>query len=309
MTVRRIAAVFSSEASFHPDLGSVLAEHHPGFRAAVETHDRLMPTSLEDLLWCRPRVEVDASDAQRRAAVVATTAGLWQVFADSYGLRAIQAFGYGVGSLVAGFAAGNLSLYEIIQRAAGDDHTEQATFVRDDASFAERINPSEVLAIIDFGPNEDNAAALRQAFPNEIPIAAVESATNPMLAHDILERRRFFNLAHIVERTLGQMVATKNRSSAQDAGDTVLNLSRRVKAMLREPISKDWSATPSKQDLATLREAISLWITNGLVKEHDPAAILASLHALEDETLVPVTKLLGINQRTLTTLDWRRSHA
>ncbi|MEV0648307.1 hypothetical protein AB0I28_23880 [Phytomonospora sp. NPDC050363] len=331
----RLAVLFPDADSFRVGMGMELFEHRTGMWEAVREHDRVMKTSLADVLWYGVTDAGRLDAAARAAAVLTLTVGFYDVYRTRYRIPGHVFAGKGVGYLAALVAAGGLELENALRvvrgertrrkwfrriardvlDVAGAEPTREPAAMRrtvgglapgaplDAGALVRRLAEVRADTVLEMGPGAALTAAIRPMLPDDVVAGALDSADN---AHEVLDNLnvgKFFNPMYVAERALGQIAGTKNRRGTPESTEAVNALSRRVRRLVKEGgATPEPVATVSRGDAGVIRGAVRCWIENGLAKGHRPEEVEASLRRLESECLLPVRRLGGVDEHTYKTL-------
>lgn len=308
-TVPSVALVFGGVDAYRVEMGVELHEHSPPFAESVEAHDAVMPMPLADLLWYPAASAAPPSGLQRAAAVLTIGVGAARVFRSEYEVEVSRYSGRGVGTVAAAVAADLVSLPEALHWLgtegvpAGEIRRRIEERRAGSPILTAYGEPEELLgaatdvdAVVDVGPGDVEARLLRRAPGRDVPVGSWDSATDRLRVRDHLNRHPFYNPRYLVERTLGELASTRRTPRTADDHARVTELARSLRTVLRRTdLPTSVVRADTEQVSALIGDAVSTWIENGRSKGHSPAEIVASIAALEDETLLPLRRSLGLD--------------
>lgn len=323
----KLALVFPGGEAFAPGIGRELFEHHEPMREVARVHDEATGTRLAPNVF-HPVGEVRLDDRQRLAAVVAVSVGFHRVLQSVTEVRGDVLVGRGVGRLSALVAAEALDLATALEAVLSGlrnvefaervgilvsgldgspvDRTalaeaEQAGWASEPVTrdtWAALAAARDVTAMLEIGPGDEVARLTRQVADDGFVVGALDETANAQAVLDTLSVGKYQNMQFLAERTLGQMVGTRNHRPGTEGQEAIRALAARVKKIVQRG---DLPTTPTDAFDATdhVSLLVDAWITNGAVKAHSPEAIMQSLRALENMTLLPVRRLAGVDLDTV----------
>lgn len=324
-----VGIVFDDVQQFRRTIGVELFENCEDFAPVVAVHDAIMPVPLPELLWYRAADAEQPDELQRLAAVITVSMGVHEVFARRWSLQVRAWAGVGIGCVSAAIAAGSLDLAEalswvaeagtadgqdaeavICERAAARlaelPETVQPIRLASAGELAEAGSRPAVDAWIDLGPGDAAAAALRAHPAFDLPVGAVDSPRNRLHIYDQLQRSRFCNAAYLAERTLAQIVITRNLLPDSGGHATVVETAKALKQLIRrEQLPREWPSGDPAELFAGIRSVIAHWIANGKAKGYSAEQILDSVIALEHETLFPLRAICELTAEHIDAFDMK----